>query len=214
MTGLKPIVLLPARERVASELRKAILSRQIKAGETLTLEATAEQLGVSATPVREAFQILARDGLIRLKANKGAVVVGMTRERLREHYQVRAALEGEACLLCCERGADLGGIEHSVRAARKALDADDATRYGDFNQSFHYEIWKASDNEKLTAMLSELWNGLSMGLESTVGEYAQVSQREHEEILTALQARDGEGARTLMRRHILRSLEDMLTRYD
>ena len=214
MNGLKPIVLLPARERVASELRKAILSKQIAAGEVLTLESVAEQLGVSATPVREAFQILSRDGLIKLKTNKGAVVLGMTRERLREHYQVRAALESEACILCCERETDLSGIERSVREARKALDLNDSAQYGDFNQSFHYEIWKASGNEKLKSMLSELWNGLSMGLESTVGEYAQISQREHEEILAVLQSRDAAGARDAMRRHILRSLEDMLTRYE
>ena len=214
MNGLKPIVLLPARERVASELRKAILSKQIAAGEVLTLESVAEQLGVSATPVREAFQILSRDGLIKLKTNKGAVVLGMTRECLREHYQVRAALESEACMLCCEGEADLSGIERSVQSARNALEADNSAQYGDFNQSFHYEIWKASGNEKLKSMLSELWNGLSMGVESTVSAYAQGSQREHEEILTALQARDAANASSAMRRHILRSLEDMLTRYE
>ena len=61
MLGLKPIKLLPARERVASALRKAIIAQQIKEGETLTLETTAQQLGVSITPVREAFQILERN---------------------------------------------------------------------------------------------------------------------------------------------------------
>ena len=55
MLGLKPVKLMPARERVASALRKAIISRQIKEGETLALEATAQELGVSITPVREAF---------------------------------------------------------------------------------------------------------------------------------------------------------------
>ena len=74
MLGLKPVKLMPARERVASALRKAIISRQIKEGETLALEATAQELGVSITPVREAFQILARDGLLELKQNKGAIV--------------------------------------------------------------------------------------------------------------------------------------------
>ena len=63
MVTLKPIKLLPARERVASALRKAIISKQINEGEVITLESTAQQLGVSVTPVREAFQILARDGL-------------------------------------------------------------------------------------------------------------------------------------------------------
>lgn len=67
MLGLKPIQLLPARERVAAALRKAIISKQISEGEVLTLENTAQELGVSITPVREAFQILARDGLIEIE---------------------------------------------------------------------------------------------------------------------------------------------------
>ena len=62
MLGLKPIKLLPARERVASALRKAIISKSIPEGAELTLENTAQELGVSVTPVREAFQILARNG--------------------------------------------------------------------------------------------------------------------------------------------------------
>ena len=69
MLGLKPIQLLPARERVASALRKAILTRQISEGEVLTLDNTAKELGISITPVSEAFQILSRDGLIELKQN-------------------------------------------------------------------------------------------------------------------------------------------------
>ena len=55
MLGLKPIKMLPARERVAAALRKAIISRQITEGEVLTLENTAQELGVSITPVREAL---------------------------------------------------------------------------------------------------------------------------------------------------------------
>lgn len=105
MLGLKPIKLLPARERVASALRKAIIAQQIKEGETLTLETTAQQLGVSITPVREAFQILERDGLISLQQNRGATVLGINEKTLREHYQVRAVLEKAACELCCEKGS-------------------------------------------------------------------------------------------------------------
>ena len=78
MLGLKPIKLLPARERVASALRKAIISKSIPEGAELTLENTAQELGVSVTPVREAFQILARDGLLEVKQNKCAIVLGVT----------------------------------------------------------------------------------------------------------------------------------------
>lgn len=213
MLGLKPITLLPARERVASVLRKAIISKQIKQEEVLTLEATARELGVSVTPVREAFQILARDGLIELKQNKTAVVLGVNEQTIREHYQVRAALESMACVLCCQEKADLTAIRNCVTGARMALNEDNVSAYSNFNQSFHYEIWKAAGNDKLKKMLSELWNGLSMGLSTTEAEYAEKSQKEHEEIYAALNAGDEDQARILMCRHILRSMEDILTRY-
>ena len=94
MLGLKPIKMLPARERVAAALRKAIISRQITEGEVLTLESTAQELGVSITPVREAFQILERDGLIDLQQNKGATVLGMRQRsenisRSGRHWKVK-----------------------------------------------------------------------------------------------------------------------------
>ena len=87
MMGLRPIKMPSAKERVAAELRKAILSRQMKEVEVLSLESVASQLNVSAMPVREAFQILARDGLIQLRKNKAAVVLGVTETYIKEHYQ-------------------------------------------------------------------------------------------------------------------------------
>ena len=149
MLGLKPIKLLPARERVASALRKAIISKSIPEGAELTLENTAQELGVSVTPVREAFQILARDGLLELKQNRCAVVLGVTEKTIREHYQLRAALEGAACMLCCENGADLSKIKNCVDTAEDALSHRQAGNYADYNQSFHFEIWNAANNEKM-----------------------------------------------------------------
>lgn len=213
MLGLKPIKLLPARERVASALRKAILSRQIVEGEVLTLETTAQELGVSVTPVREAFQILSRDGLIELKQNKGAVVLGVNENTIRDHYQVRASLEGMACMLCVQNGANLDAVEYCYRSAEEALERQDSSGYSNFNQSFHYEIWNAAGNEKLKRMASELWNGLSMGVRTTEAEYARKSQLEHKEILEVLKSGDAQAARAVMERHIMRSMEDVLTRY-
>lgn len=214
MLGLKPITLLPARERVASELRKAIISKQIQQGEVLTLEATAQELGVSVTPVREAFQILARDNLIELNQNKTAVVLGINKQTIKEHYQVRAALESMACVLCCQNNADLTAIENCVIGARQALERNDSSVYSNFNQSFHYEIWKAANNEKMKNMLSELWNGLSMGIRISEAEYAEISQCEHEGIFAALISRDEEKSRVLMYEHMKRSMKDILTRYE
>ncbi|MBR2207351.1 MAG: GntR family transcriptional regulator [Synergistaceae bacterium] len=210
MLNVRPVKLLPVREQAAASLREAIITQNIKQGETLAIETTAKALGISATPVREAFQILARDGLIELAQNRGAVVIGMNKKNITEHFSIRAALEAEACRLACENKADLAEIAHCVNNSLNA----NSENYSDYNQSFHYHIWLASGNSKLVNMLSELWNGLSIGQSTTKSQYAKKSQAEHEEIFEKLKVYDTEGAALAMRHHIIRSMNDILTRYE
>ncbi len=212
MLNLKPVKLMPVREQAASSIREAIISRNLKQGEVLTLEATANALGISATPVREAFQILARDGLIELSQNRGAVVLGFNEKNIREHYEIRAALESETCRLVCENKASLESIEHCIENAGKVL-LTNPEKYPDYNQSFHYNIWLASGNTRLLNMLSELWNGLSLGLKTTRAEYFQISHAEHLNIFSKLKERDYSAAYEAMHIHIIRSMNDILTRY-
>lgn len=212
MLNLKPVKLMPVREQAASSIREAIITQSLKQGEVLTLEATAHALGISATPVREAFQILARDGLIELSQNRGAVVLGFNGKTIREHYEIRAALESETCRLVCENNSPLEGIEHCIVQARKILETN-PEKYPDYNQSFHYNIWLSAGNTRLLNMLSELWNGLSLGLRITRTEYFRNSHAEHENIFSKLQARDSSGAYEAMHTHIVRSMNDILTRY-
>lgn len=172
MMGLRPIKMPSAKERVAAELRKAILSRQMKEGEALSLESVASQLNVSAMPVREAFQILARDGLIQLK-NKRAVVLGVTETYIKEHYQLRAILEGAAARLCAAPETDISELEEIYQDSCKILENKTFHGYTDINREFHNEIWTAAGNGKMKNMISELWNGLSMGNMVSEEDYGQ-----------------------------------------
>ena len=201
-----------AKEKVAAELRKAILSRQMKEGEVLSLESVATQLNVSAMPVREAFQILARDGLIQLRKNKGAVVLGITETYIKEHYQLRAILESAAASLAAEPETDISEIE-SVYEEAEALKEGNLKQYTDLNRAFHHEIWSAAGNQKMKNMISELWNGLSMGSMVSEEDYAKVSIKEHERIWRAIKAHDQKEAQKAMYDHIMRSRDDMLTYY-
>ena len=213
MLGLKPIKLLPARERVASALRKAIISRQIQEGETLTLESTAQELGVSVTPVREAFQILARDGLIELEQNKAAVVLGVNEKTIREHYQIRAALESEACVLCCKNKIDLKRIDQILKVSREVIEDGDYESYASLNQTLHMELWLAAGNDKLENMLSELWNGLSRGMKMNEEEYVRKSLKEHEEIIEYIRSGNEVECYLKMHAHIDESCKTFLLQY-
>ncbi|MDY4609349.1 MAG: GntR family transcriptional regulator [Sphaerochaetaceae bacterium] len=211
MDSLRPIKLLPARERVASALRKAIMTQELKKGEEISLESIAERLQVSSTPVREAYQMLAREGLIKLRPNKGAIVLGISEKWIREHFELRAILEREAVMMVCRKNVDLSSILNVDARSQEVLKYQTWQDYADCNQSFHMEIWTAAGNEKLKELLSSLWNGLSMGYRVTEEEYARLSIGEHQEIVAALVAKDGQKAGQLMEAHILRSMESILT---
>lgn len=213
MKNLKPIKLLSAREQVASSLRKAILSQEIKEGEELTLDKIGERLGVSATPVREAFQILARDGLIKLRANKGAIVLGINEKFIRDHFQIRAILEREAVKIICEENKDISSIREAYEAGKDAIDSNDIYGYSDSNQAFHMAIWELSGNDKMKSILSSLWNGLSIGYNVKGLDYAKKSLDEHKNLLLAIEEYDVDKSVKLMDRHIIRSMDDMLTHY-
>lgn len=211
LSSLKPIEMLPARERVAAALRKAIMSQEFKKGEELSIEKVASSLGISATPVREAYQILASEGLIKLRPNKGAIVIGMNEKWVRDHFGVRAVLEAEAARLTALHAFDISPIEQIVVKSGNLIESGDYSSYADLNQAFHLAIWNLCGNEKLKSMVSNLWNGLSLGARVTVEDYARLSITEHIEIFHRIEEKDGDGAYNLMYKHIYRSMESMLT---
>lgn len=214
MNNLGKIKLLPAREQVASVLRKAILSRELQEGQEIALEEIAFQVGVSSMPVREAFQILAADGLIKLRPNRGAVVLGINEKTIRDHYETRALLESETAALASRGNADISDIEKSYLASEQALEDNDYAEYSRHNQEFHVAIWEAAGNEKMKNILSSLWNGLSMGHKVTEEDYAKISIYEHKQVLESIKKHDPEKARERMHRHIIRSMENILTRFE
>ena len=93
---MESLEIMPVRIRITAILRKAIYSGEYKSGEELSLTRIAAQLGVSRTPVREAFQALAAEGLITLRMNKGAIVNRIDRKFIKDTFEMRILLEAEA----------------------------------------------------------------------------------------------------------------------
>lgn len=212
LKNLKPIAMLPARERVASALRKAILTQELVAGEELTLESTAEKLGVSVTPVREAFQALARDGLILLRPNRGAIVKGIDPVIIRDHYETRAMIESEIVSKVCMCDADTSAIQNAYKAIVEQLEQENYHDYINYDYAFHYEIWKLCDNAKMRALAGQFWNSLTFEHSDTAKKFYLNSNREHGEILDAILEHDPQRGTHLMREHIKGCMEDVLSR--
>ncbi|WP_066713006.1 GntR family transcriptional regulator [Clostridium sp. Marseille-P299] len=211
---LKQIKLMPAREQAASSLRKAILAKELEAGTIITLDGISKQLGLSITPVREAFQILANENLIKLRPNKGAIVLGIDEKAIIDHYETRGILESEVVYKICKNNADISKVLEAYENAVQSLKENNFSDYSKYNQSFHYELWTAGGNDKIRSLLSSMWNGLSMGSNVKVEEYAKISINEHRQIVEALKERDADKAKLIMCNHIKRSLENILTHYN
>ncbi len=210
---LETVNILPIRFKVASVIRKAVLAGEYKEGEALSLTTTAEQLGVSRTPVREAFQMLAAEGLIELRLNKGAVVKGISEKTIRDHFDMRMLLEGECARRAAERGMDLTELwraQKEIEAADGAFAPEDFRKY---NQTLHASIWQAADNGKIADTATSLWNGSSFGKTVTESAHCLKSVEEHRRILECIEKRDGPGARDAMAAHLIRSMQNIIDSY-
>ncbi|MBX6353162.1 MAG: GntR family transcriptional regulator [Thermoflavifilum sp.] len=206
---MEPIKIRPAREQVADALRRAIFTGEIQRGEELTQEAVAAQLGVSRMPVREAFLMLERDGLLMLNSHRKAVVRGLTEEDIVDHYDIRALLEGEAAARASV-SEEVADIRAAYEDARSAGLRGDAAAFVEANQQFHRAVWEAADNPYLMRFLDQLWRGLPPHLPELVPVQMRQSLADHDQIMSALEAKDPEAARRAMRHHIQRSLQQFL----
>ena len=202
-------------EQVTSTLEAEILTGKLAAGTALTEQSLSVRLGVSRTPIRAALHTLAEEGLINLVPNRGAVVVGVTREDLIDIYKIRMRLEGLASALAAERISkeDLATLRESVELAEFYISKNDTEHLKELDTQFHAIIYRASGNRMLNKTLSELHRNIisyrKMSL--SVPGRLERSVGEHREILKAIEAGDAERADSLTCAHVAAALDNMLT---
>ena len=211
---MNQLSLMPARIRIASELRKAIYAGEYKSGDELSLTDVATQLGISRTPVREAFQELESEGLITLRMNRGAIVNTIDRKFIRDIFEMRRLLESEAVARAANNGMETELLLDRLYHLRDHITEVNRETYELLNQDIHTAIWRAADNHQLMKYLMEIWNGPSVaGTPDEVLEHYRNSTFEHISILQFI--RDGMPgeARQAMELHIVRSMANMLAFY-
>lgn len=210
---MKQASLLPARDQVAEILRKAIFTGELQKGQELTQEKIAEELGTSRMPVREAFQILEREGILTIQKRR-TIVQGLTIEDIVDHLEIRSMLEGEAAARANLKREMLQDIKLALENTKKAALSMDVFSYVSANESFHKAIWAASGSSRLENFLNYLWNGIPPHLPALLPEQIKKSIFEHENIVTAICKGTSEEARIAMRNHIKRSIDDLIKHHE
>ncbi|WP_336163688.1 GntR family transcriptional regulator [Fusobacterium polymorphum] len=206
---LEEFYTFPTRVKIASILRKAIFSGDIKAGEELSLTDISNKLNVSRTPVREAFQILESENLLELRMNKGAIVKCIDDNFFKDYYEVRILLETKAIEKAINNGIDVSYLEKVHNEFEKNIESSTEEDYKKYNQNFHFYIWKNANNEKLFSILLSLWNGPSFQI---IGKrnYIDDSLEEHKEIIEAIKEKNVKKAVSCVKTHLNTSLKNIL----
>lgn len=208
---MQKITQIPARIKIAHEIKAAILSGQLAPLTELVQENMAELLGVSRTPVREAFQLLEKDGFIDLINSKKAIVRRFDASDIAEHYDLRANLEGQVALKATENHMDTTLLEQLIQDMERLVGTE---QFIEKNQSFHQAIWEASHCTKHVEFIHHLWNRIPAEFVSISKVDQLQANSEHNAIAQAIKERDGNKANEMMQKHILRTKQDYLKRLE
>ncbi|MBN8624431.1 MAG: DUF1553 domain-containing protein [Planctomycetes bacterium] len=197
-------------DRVRHQLLEQLLAGELAPGTRLREVELAAKLGVSRTPVREALSDLARDGLLELLPNRGAVVRQLGADELRHIYQLREALEGLAAELACAHvtDADVRLMERLLGRAVKGSRSFAAACLA-VDQELHRLVAARSCNPILAAEIRRFHDLVQLVRERVDAgtEPLENALAEHRAIVAALAARDPAAARAAMTTHIRNSLE-------
>ncbi len=187
-------------------LKRIILSREIPPGGKLNEGDLAQALGISRTPVREALNRLAKEGLVEIFPQRGAFVVQFTEKDVYELFLIRENLEGlAACLAANEMDeSGLAKLESCLQGFREPFSERDARRYAREDFKFHQTVVLLSGARRLINLISTLHDHIRIFRLTTVGLSGRMktSLAEHRLLIEAFRKRDPEGAERRMREHI------------
>ena len=197
---------LPLAQQVAARIRDMIIQDRLVPGEWIREQAIADELSVSRTPLREALKMLELEGLIQLLPNRGAVVTELTVEEVKEKLEVLAVLESLAGKLACQKAtnselAEIRALHYEMLAC---FSRENRLEYFKLNQRIHLAIVAASGNKTLIETHARINAQLyRVRFQSNLqNELWSTAVDEHEEMLSALEARNSEALGVCLLNHL------------
>ncbi len=202
------------RGRVFQRLRNDILSGKYQENEELKEVAIGEEMGVSRTPVREAFRQLELEGLIQIIPNKGAYVTGITVKDVEDIYMMRSLLEG----LCARWASEhitkeqLEEMEENVYLSEFHAARGHYDQMAELDNRFHEILYEASHSKMLENQLKDFHQYVLRVRQKTLSSNvrSKASNEEHKQIMEAIKNKDAQSAEMLANKHIINAYDNMV----
>ncbi|MBI3531045.1 MAG: GntR family transcriptional regulator [Burkholderiales bacterium] len=193
-------------EQVTHRLRQMLVEGRIAPGAKLNERELCEELSVSRTPLREAIKTLAAEGLVELLPNRGAIALQLGEADILNTFEVMAGLEGLSGELAAQRIDEdaLNEIKAMHFEMKAAYTRRDLSNYYRLNAAIHRAINEAANNPVLTATYNQV-NARLQALRfrsNQDGEKWARAMAEHDQMVAALEARDGAALRAVLVAHL------------
>jgi len=201
----------PLSEDVAERLREQIFAHELPPGSWLDEQSLAQEFGISRTPMREAIKVLASEGLVITKMNKGAYVTEVDKQDLVQIFTVLSLLEGQAAKETAIKATEeqLTSLDDLHHRLEKAAADRDLEQFFEINVKFHEMIQEIAGNRWMNGVIDDLRKVLRLQRRDSLSRSGRLlsSLVEHRAILQAILKRDSLAAEAAMRQHLARGLE-------
>ena len=217
---MKPLAVHPnLTQQVYEAIVDEICDGNLQAGAHLVQEDLAKRLGVSRQPIQQAMALLKADGMVVEIGRRGLQVTPLDLDLMRNHYEIRAALDRLAVRLSAARVAGDPSASRAIarRGGEILLRGQAAVARGAVgeqvreDEAFHTMLYESSGNPLLARAAEPHWRYLrrAMGEVLRHAEPPREIWRQHAEILGAVAAGDADRAGTLAVEHDLRAAETL-----
>lgn len=194
-----------AQEAVLGELRRAIVSGQLRPGEQILQDALAERFGVSRVPLREALKILEGEGQVVYRPHRGYFVAELNVADLYEVYRMRELLETEAVRIAVPKvtRADVQRLRDAASDVDRADASGDLSAMTAANRRFHFTLIEAAGMPRLARLVRILWDATDAYrmLYYADAKHRRTVHEEHWAVVDAVAAGDAERAVALLTAH-------------
>jgi DNA-binding GntR family transcriptional regulator len=203
---VEPIARPLLLDEVVRRMRTLIVEGTLMPGSRIPERQLCSQLGISRTPLREAFRVLAGEGLIEIQPHRGATVCKLNAAEVDHIFQVMEALESLAGELACDEIPDeeIAAIRDLHEKMMSSYKRRQKAAFFKLNQQIHERIMRASGNPVLARIYEGLSGQMRRARYMSLNTDTQWEQAvmEHEGIMTALEARDKQALGHMLRLHL------------
>jgi DNA-binding GntR family transcriptional regulator len=198
---------VPLRQSVYDALIDLIVGGDLPPGQHMVETDLARQLGVSRQPIREALHRMEAEGWVDLRPSQGAFVHVPTDQEVDELLDVRALLEAETARLAAGRATPeaVARLREICAEGEAATQADDFGRAVAANDAFHAEVAGIAGNSVLAELADIIGRRVQWYYRVVAPARGHASWAEHDELIDAIEASDGERAQLLARKHTERT---------